>query len=79
MLEILSPEKTLFHGEVKCVKLNGGKSPFMVLHNHAPIVTTLTKGCIRWENETGSNEVAIVGGFAKVQNNNVTLCVETDK
>lgn len=77
MLEILSPEKTLFKGEVTSVRLPGGKAPFVVLHNHAPIITTLVAGAIIWENETGGGSVAVSGGFAEVKENHVVACVET--
>lgn len=77
VLEILSPEKTLFKGEVTSVRLPGGKAPFVVLHNHAPIITTLVAGAIIWESETGGGSVAVSGGFAEVKDNHVIACVET--
>ena len=77
MLEILSPEKTLFKGEVTSVRLPGGKAPFVVLHNHAPIITTLVAGAITWESEAGGGSVAVSGGFAEVRENHVVACVET--
>ncbi len=77
VLEILSPEKTLFKGEVTSVRLPGGKAPFVVLHNHAPIITTLVAGAIIWESETGGGSVAVSGGFAEVKENHVVACVET--
>ena len=77
MLEILSPEKTLFKGEVAAVRLPGGKAPFVVLHNHAPIITTLVAGAIVWESEAGEDSVAVAGGFAEVKENHVIACVET--
>lgn len=77
MLEILSPEKTLFKGEVTAVRLPGGKAPFVVLRNHAPIITTLVAGAIVWESEAGEDSVAVAGGFAEVKDNHVIACVET--
>ena len=77
LLEILSPEKTLFKGEVTSVRLPGGKAPFVVLHNHAPIITTLVAGAITWESEAGGGSVAVSGGFAEVKENHVVACVET--
>lgn len=78
MLEILSPEKKLFQGEVKFVRLPGGKAPFTVMYNHAPVITTLERGNISWEDKDGISEIFIAGGFAEVADNRVTLCVETD-
>lgn len=78
MLEILSPEKKLFQGEVKLVRLPGGKAPFTVMCNHAPVITTLERGNISWEGKDGISRISIAGGFAEVADNRVTLCVETD-
>ena len=46
-LEILSPDKKIYTGEVKLVKLPGAKGSFGVLKNHAPIISTLEKGKIK--------------------------------
>ena len=45
-LEIVSPEKTLFTGDVKSVHVPGSEGSFQILNNHAPIVSTLKKGSI---------------------------------
>ena len=46
-LEIVSPEKTLFTGEVSSVHVPGTECSFQILNNHAPIVSTLKKGSIK--------------------------------
>ena len=46
-LEIITPEKKLFSGEVNMVQLPGTKGSFEILNNHAPIISTLEKGIIR--------------------------------
>lgn len=43
-LEIISPEATLFTGEVESLTLPGSKGSFQLLENHAPIVSTLQAG-----------------------------------
>ena len=74
-LTILSPEKTLFSGLATRVSFPGSKAPFVVLHNHAPLISALMQGVISWEGaESGSQ--AILGGFVEVRNNEVTACVE---
>ena len=74
-LNIISPEKVLFEGDVLSVALPGGKEPFTVLRGHAPIISTLRKGLIRWTADV-SGELAINGGFVEVKGNVVTACVE---
>lgn len=46
-LEIVSPEKTLFSGEVSSVIVPGTDGSFQILNNHAPIVSTLKNGLIK--------------------------------
>ena len=46
-IEIVSPEKTIFTGDVSSVYLPGSEGFFQILDNHAPIVSTLKKGTIR--------------------------------
>jgi F-type H+-transporting ATPase subunit epsilon len=43
-LNIVSPEKELFNGEVSQVTLPGLLGQFTILPNHAPIVSSLKKG-----------------------------------
>ena len=76
LLEILSPEKCLFKGSVASVMLPGAKAPFAVLHNHAPIISTLCKGRIVWCAEGEKSGLDVSGGFVEVADNNVTVCVE---
>ncbi len=46
-LEIVSPEATLFNGEVESVSVPGVNGEFEMLNNHAPIVATLKKGYVK--------------------------------
>jgi len=46
-LEIVSPEVKLFSGEVESLTVPGASGSFQVLNNHAPIVSTLTKGQVK--------------------------------
>ena len=47
-LEILSPEKTLFRGEAERVTLPGASGEFTVLRNHAPIISALVRGNVKY-------------------------------
>ena len=46
-LEIVSPERTLFNGDVESVLVPGTDGSFQMLDNHAPIVSTLVKGTVK--------------------------------
>lgn len=75
-LEILSPEKLLFSGQVELVMLPGAKAPFTVLYNHAPLVSTLCAGKIKWKNGKKNGEMAVGSGFVEVKENKVCVLVE---
>ena len=75
-LHILSPEGTLVKAEVSLVTLPGELSPFTVLPGHAALVTSLDKGDVRYIEAGEEKRIAILGGFAEVRDNTVTVCVE---
>ena len=66
----------MFEGEVKKVTLPGTLGSFTVLDNHAPIISSLEKGLIKYENANGLVEVAVNSGFAEVKDNILSICVE---
>ena len=76
-LHILSPEGTLVKADVEAVTLPGVVGRFMVLRNHAPLVSALEAGSIVYRTPDGKEEsLAIREGFVQVQNNQVDVCVE---
>jgi F-type H+-transporting ATPase subunit epsilon len=73
-LEIVTPEKTLFNGEVKLVQLPGTSGSFEILDHHAPMIASLKKGKIKIiENEKSTLFIEIEGGTLKVQDNKVLI------
>ena len=78
-LVIVSPERTLFSGEIEKVELPGTKGRFEVLVNHAPLVSTLTTGRIVYSDNQGKEQVLeILGGFVEINANIVSVCVELE-
>ena len=77
-LEILTPEKKLYSGNVYGVQLPGTTGLFEVLEKHAPLVSALKAGRLKVLRDR-NNQVGyfdIQGGFVEVINNNVTVLVE---
>jgi len=73
-LEIITPEKTIFNGEVKLVQLPGLSGSFEILANHAPMIASLKKGKIKVvENDKSSRFIEINGGTLKVQDNRILI------
>lgn len=46
-LEIITPEKKIFQGEVDAVQLPGSDGLFQILKNHAPVIATLKEGKVK--------------------------------
>ncbi len=75
-LVVLSPEKEIFAGAVKSVKVPGSGGQFEILKNHAAIVSSLDAGIVRIIKEDGSKmTMTIGGGFVEMLNNEVSLLV----
>lgn len=73
-LEIITPEKTIFNGEVKLVQLPGLSGSFEILANHAPMIASLKKGKIKVvENDKSTRLIEINGGTLKVQDNRILI------
>jgi F-type H+-transporting ATPase subunit epsilon len=65
-LDLVSPEKLLFAGEVDQVDLPGSEGDLGVLAGHAPLVTALRPGIIVMFREGGELRVVVNGGFAEI-------------
>jgi F-type H+-transporting ATPase subunit epsilon len=73
ILEIVSPEATLFKGEVTSVSLPGVNGSFQILNNHAPIVSILKQGLVKIAASSFVFEKEVEGKFTKVNDQNYTL------
>lgn len=77
VLEILTPERRLFSGDVYGVQLPGIDGKFEVLDKHAPLVSALGKGNLKvLRDKTSTSSFKIEGGFVEVLNNRATVLVE---
>lgn len=70
-LEIITPDKKLFAGEVTAVTLPGKKGSFQVLKDHAPLISTLESGKIRYRTAQGEQSLEVLGGVAEVDRKSV--------
>lgn len=78
-LKIVSPEKVEYTGEAASVEVPGTKGRFVILNDHAPIISSLRPGVVTYVTMTGERrQVPITGGFVEVQKNEVNLCVEVE-
>ncbi len=77
-IEIITPDKRIFEGEIRSVRVPGKKGSFQVLKDHAPIISTLEKGQVRIVDQN-DNEVLynISGGVIEVKANKIILLADT--
>ena len=90
-IDIVSPETTLFSGEIKSITVPGTKGYFQILNQHAPIISTLKKGKVKIQGELilpkevrekivlendGYYYFPINGGIIEMQNNKIVLLAE---
>ena len=75
-LEIITPEKKLFSGDVTSVMLPGTNGFFTVWNNHAPIISSLIRGKLSFMVDNAETVYTIEGGFVEINKNVVTVCVE---
>jgi len=67
-LEIVSPETTLFSGEVDSVAVPGVNGKFEMLTNHAPVVSILTEGDVKISGKAITLEDDVAAKFTKIDN-----------
>ena len=74
--ELVSPEKLVFSGEVTQVDVPGVEGEFGVLAGHAPYVSTLRPGILTVHAATGDQKIIVLGGFAEVSAQGLTVLAE---
>lgn len=73
---ILTPEKTLYEGDAKAIKVPGMQGQFEILDRHAPIVSALTSGQVQLTDLSGTkHSFDISKGFIEVMKNEVNVLV----
>ena len=75
-LVILTPEKMLLEKQVSSVSLPGTKGRFMVLKDHAPLISSLEEGEVRYDSSEGGGSLYVRSGFVEIIRNRVTVCAE---
>ncbi|MFN3801500.1 ATP synthase F1 subunit epsilon [Belliella pelovolcani] len=75
-LEIVTPDKKVFQGEVSEASFPGANGAFQVLNNHAPIVSALAKGIVSYTTTEGHESLVIDGGVVEVKENTIVVLAE---
>lgn len=76
-IEIITPDKKLFEGQVKSATFPGSEGSFGVLNNHAPMIATLKSGKIELVEENNTKQEFVVkGGVVEINQNKVIVLAE---
>ena len=77
-LEIVTPTKVIFKGDVISFSAPGVMGGFQILYNHAPMLSEIGVGVVKLQQPNGSETFyATSGGFVDVLNNRVIVLAET--
>ena len=75
-LEIVTPDKKIFSGEIETAVFPGSEGSFGIQDNHAPIVSTLKKGDITIKAKGSEQHFSVNGGVVEVNQNKIIVLAE---
>jgi F-type H+-transporting ATPase subunit epsilon len=75
-LEIITPDKKVFEGDVTLVTFPGSDGSFQVMNNHAPIISLLGEGIVEYKTKDQRQQVKITGGVVEVLKNKVIVLAD---
>ncbi len=77
-IEIITPDRKVFEGDIKSIRVPGKKGSFQVLKDHAPIISTLEKGpVIMVDMKDEEIRYDIEEGVIEVKQNKIILLSES--
>ncbi|HYF93353.1 MAG TPA: F0F1 ATP synthase subunit epsilon [Symbiobacteriaceae bacterium] len=77
-LQIVTPEGTVLKDvKTDAVIIPASEGSMGILHNHAPMVTTLKVGVLRYKQANNYKRVALAGGFMELNTNKITILADT--
>ena len=77
ILEVVTPKGAIVSEEVDIVTAPGFAGEFGVLANHAPFLSTIKIGTLRYKKDGTEQELMVSGGFCEVSNNKISFLVES--
>jgi len=79
-IEIITPDKKIFEGDIKSVRVPGKKGSFQVLKDHAPIISTLESGFVIIVDTDGKEiRYEIDSGVIEVKANKIIILADSVK
>ncbi|MEO1393757.1 MAG: ATP synthase F1 subunit epsilon [Cyanobacteria bacterium J06634_5] len=75
VVRVVAPDKTVWDDEAEEVILPSTTGQMGILGGHAPLLTALDTGVLRVRNNSEWTSIALMGGFAEVESDEVTVLV----
>lgn len=76
-LDVVGAEEKLFSGSVQTVQVSGSEGELGIYPGHAPLLTKIKPGMVRYVSEAGEEQVLYVaGGVLEVQPGNVIVLAD---
>ena len=77
-IEIITPDRKIYTGEIRSVRVPGRKGSFQVLKDHAPIISTLDAGPVIIADDQGTEvRFEITSGVIEVKRNRIILLADS--
>ena len=77
-LEIVTPGRIVFAGDVKSFTAPGSEGGFQILRNHAPFISTIIPGAVKFTSDSGEIKNFVTsGGTVEVHDNKITMLAES--
>ena len=76
-LDIITPDKKVYSGEVTSVSVPGSAGRFQMLKDHAPIISTLLNGKVKVTDREGVKEFEVKGGVVENLKNKIVILAES--
>lgn len=74
-VRVIAPDKTVWDSSAEEVILPSTTGQLGILSGHAPLLTALETGVLRVRSDKNWMPIAVMGGFAEVEKNEVTVLV----
>jgi len=76
-LEVITPERVLLTEKTNFVVAPGTEGPLGILYNHAPLITGLLPGVLKYESQGRMFFIAVSSGFMEIHDNRIVILADT--
>lgn len=74
--DLVAPERRLASAKAREVRIPASEGDMTAMPGHAPTITTLRPGVLRYAGPEGEDSFAVTGGFAEITDEGVTVLAE---